>query len=402
MNRLFYIYTGSVLAVCCWAVPADAITLDGMNIPSEGLTLRATQDSPTQFGDSTGTQSSTGGSELDQLFADVDNVNGVLNLGITGNLESNFNKLWIFFDAVSGGENVLLSDNMDGGFNEIQQMDGLTFPAGVTMDHALRLEIGGGFWAVRYANLITNTGGDIVTGGGPGDLPLADVAGAQGITFGWDNSNTLGVDGTTADNAATATTGVEFSIDLTDAFDGSQGDIKLVAFITSADGKAGSNQFLPGINSTSNPGDLSNFTISSVITVPGDPVGGRVLGDVDGDGDVDFTESLVGGDGVSDFDILRMNWMETNDSFGMTLLRSDGDLNENGTVGIEDFREWKDACTLISCTTAEGMAAAFASLGAGNVPEPTSAAMALLMGLGLAAGRWTRHRRTTSQTECDT
>ena len=67
-----------------------------------------------------------------------------------------------------------------------------------------------------------------------------------------------------------------------------------------------------------------------MVTVPGDPLAGHLLGDVDDDGDVDLVESVMDGDGVSDFDIIRMNWLETNASFGMTLLRSDGDLNENG------------------------------------------------------------------------
>jgi hypothetical protein len=403
-NRLLYLFTAAVLAACCCATPTEAITLDGTGIPSEGLTLRATQDSPTGYGDSLGgLQDSAGGSELDQLFADVDNLNGILNLGITGNLEGNFNKMWIFFDAVPGGENVLSGDNVDGGCcAEISHLAGLTFPSGVTMDHGLRLEVGSGFLGVNFFDLITNTAQNVFTGGGPGDLPLSASGGPKGVTFGWDNSNILGVTGVDAAGASSATTGFEFSIDLVDAFNGSQGNINVAAFITSGDGTNLSNQILPGIGGGGNPGAPGSYTLPGVVTVPGDPLAGHLLGDVDDDGDVDLVESVMDGDGVSDFDIIRMNWLETNASFGMTLLRSDGDLNENGEVGIEDFREWKNACTLVSCATGAGMAAAFASLGAGGtVPEPTSAALAIFAGIGLMTGARKRQRRTTSRAGCD-
>jgi hypothetical protein len=396
MNRLLYLcslYTASVLVLCCCAARTEAFTLDGQGIPSEGLTSWAVQDTPTGYGDAIGGgQDSAGGSELDQLFADVDNINGVLNLGITGNLEGNYNKMWIFFDAVAGGENVLSSDNVDGGFNEIKNMAGLTFPVGTTMDHGLRLEIGGGFVGVRFFDLITNTAQDVFTGTGPGDLPLSNEGGPKGVTFGWDNSNVLGVDGTSATGATTATTGFEFSINLLDAFNGSQGDIGVATFVTSGDATNVSNQVLPGIGGGANLGAPGGVTLNSVVTVPGDPLAGHLLGDVDDDGDVDLVESAMNGDGVSDFDIIRMNWLETNASIGHTLLRSEGDLNENGIVGLEDFREWKNACALVGCATGAGMAAAFASLSGGAVPEPSSAALAFVACMGLIAGARKRQR----------
>lgn len=382
MTRLNYFAAALALTVASVSTPAIAITLDGLGIPSEGLTLRATQDSPTTFGNATGGgQDSNGGSELNQLFADV--ITGNLELGINGNLEGNFNKMWIFFDAVDGGENVLAQDNVDNGFNEIQSMAGLTFPAGVTMDHGLRLEVGGGFYGVRFFDLITNTAQDIATGGGAGDLPLAGAGGTKGITFGWDNSNVLGVDGSSAADAATATKGFEFEIDLVEAFNGSQGNINIISFVTSSDATFMSSQVLPGAGTTSNLGTSSGVTFASAVTVPGPVIDGALLGDVDGDGDVDLVESAMDGDGISDFDIIRMNWLETNESFGMTLARIDGDLNENGEVGIEDFREWKNAFN----GTPKEIAAAFASLGAVNVPEPASLAIAALAAVAVLAVR---------------
>ncbi len=163
------------------AATLDGVVSDGLGNSVEGLTLRSTQDSPTTFGNAVGGgQDSSGGSELNQMFADISG--GILKLGITGNLEGNFNKMWIFFDAVPGGESTLSNDNADGGFGEINNLAGLSF-GGPSMDHAIRLEVGGGFLGVRYADLIDNVGGDIFTAGGVGSLPLVNAAGA-GREFG--------------------------------------------------------------------------------------------------------------------------------------------------------------------------------------------------------------------------
>jgi len=259
----------ALAAASCVGLAQSAVVLDGQNIPteagSEGLALLATQDTPTQFGDSTGTQQSLGGSELNQLFGSLDG--NTLNLSITGNLEANFNKLWIFFDAVDGGENPLAGDNADGGFGEINAMSGLSFDPGFTADHALRFEVGGGFLGVRYADLIDNVGGDIFTAGGDGDLPLTNV-GSNGVLLGWDNSNAVGVTGADASGAATATTGWEFAIDMATFFGQTPSSVGVTALISSSDGTFLSNQVLPGVNGAGNLGDPSDDTIGFVTIVP--------------------------------------------------------------------------------------------------------------------------------------
>ena len=109
-----------------------------------------------------------------------------------------------------------------------------------------------------------------------------------------------------------------------------------------------------------------------------------------GDGDypvITFTTDSVPGDtnnnGIvefeADFGPIRDNWLETNDSFGMPLARTDGDLNIDGIVGIADFREWKDAFN----GPPELVASAFAAL---SVPEPCGVALAVVMGLSLMVG----------------
>ncbi len=102
-----------------------------------------------------------------------------------------------------------------------------------------------------------------------------------------------------------------------------------------------------------------------------------VLGDTNGDFVVEFEP---------DFGPIRDNWLETNATFGMTLERADGDLNLNGVVSIEDFREWKNAY-LQNGGTASQVAAALASLGANAAPEPNSLLLVLAAVAGLAGRR---------------
>lgn len=272
-----FIAAGAALALATSAFAA----LDGINVQADAaaaaLDLLAVQDSPTQFGNSTaGTQASPGGSELDLLYGGIEA--GFLKLSITGNLESNYNKMWIFIDALSdAGENPLQPGNVDGGFNEIQNFTGMTFDDGFVPDHGLRLEVGDGFGGVRFFNLVDNTAGDVDTFGGFGSLPRGPIAGGFGVSYGWDNSNNLGVNGTgdPAGDPMTADKGWEFVIDMSAAFGRvDPSNVKVLAFVTSGDGTFLSNQFLPGINNPNNLGgnpggiDFNNILGLQCATVP--------------------------------------------------------------------------------------------------------------------------------------
>jgi len=244
------------------AAPAAASVVDG-NLADAG-TLRATQDTPTGFGDSTaGTQASPGGGELDALYGDISG--GTLSLAIAGNIEANFNKAWVFIDTKSGGENVLLGDNADGGFGEINAMAGMTFDAGFAPDWAIRIEVGSGFYGINFADLQANTAGSIWGGGGFEDLPASNRAGGFGVTHGWDNSNAAGVTDVSAAGALTATTGLEFSIDMATAFgDGSLTSLSVMAIYGNGGGDFMSNQVLPGIGGGGNLAGPASINFNNI------------------------------------------------------------------------------------------------------------------------------------------
>ena len=234
-------------------------TFDGSITGAEWGTPLAVQDTPTGFGNATGGgQDSAGGGELNAAYGSISG--GTLNFAITGNIEANFNKLWIFIDAVAGGESVLANDNTDGGFGEINNLAGTAFDAGFEPDHGIRVELGGGFLGVNGFDLIDNTASSIWSGAGTGDLPLVGAAGGLGTTVGWDNSNTLGVDGASAAGALTATTGFEFSIDMATFFGATPSEVRITAIYGNGDGGFLSNQVLGGIGGGGNLGGSPDFT----------------------------------------------------------------------------------------------------------------------------------------------
>lgn len=251
----------SAVVTCALISSAALAQFDGVNIQSDaalgGYSLLATQNTQTQFGNAAGgSQNSGGGSELNGMWAGISGGN--LLLSLSGNLEANFNKMWIFLDARVDGENVLDNLNQDGGFNEIQNFAGMRFDAGFSPETALRFEVGDGFLGIRYADLASNVGGDILTAGGTGSLPLNNAVGNFGVTVGWDNTNGAGVDGGNgfiADPgvALTADTGFELSIPLN--FLGEVVDqVCIAAMISNGDGGFLSNQVLPGIGGGDNLG----------------------------------------------------------------------------------------------------------------------------------------------------
>jgi hypothetical protein len=228
------------------------------------------------------------GSEIDSASMVI--ANGSLFIHLSGNIESNFNKIEIFIDARDGGQNRILGINPDVSFNALQRMgddgsgNGLTFDAGFEPDLYLDVTCGdngsgnGILSYVNYAELRTNGdgfGGYAGTGSSYNldgvDYVEASI-GDYGIGVAINNSNIGGViggDGSDCgapDNVA-VTTGIEIEIPLYLIdwdFDGLPfTDVKVCAFVNSSDHGFVSNQILGGLDGSANLGDprLINFEI---------------------------------------------------------------------------------------------------------------------------------------------
>ena len=104
------------------------------------------------------------GSELDAAYAVVHD--GILYLVLAGNLETNWNKIEIFFDTIPGqGQNPLLgAENPDidygalqrmGAINDPEFLPGLAFATGFSPDYYVTVGAGGNPTAVHvsYAEL---------------------------------------------------------------------------------------------------------------------------------------------------------------------------------------------------------------------------------------------------------
>ncbi len=241
------------------------------------------------------------GSELDGIYSYVDAAGGFLYVLFTGNSQSNFNNLDMFFDVNPlDGQNTLRGDNVDIDFNGLNNMGnrngnpGLTFDAGFTADYWLSYRSGGGpvvfgnaavlrangplrdfndnnldYGAFKGgpkpANNPTNFNGprlDAQDGFSPqiftqfapglsGDSllidPLAPVGVADVIFLSINNSNVLGVTGTTSAGSELVTTGVEVKISLAELnWDGTT-CIRVSAMVLSSNHTFMSNQVSGGL-----------------------------------------------------------------------------------------------------------------------------------------------------------
>ncbi|MCS7065513.1 MAG: hypothetical protein NZL85_04460, partial [Fimbriimonadales bacterium] len=220
---------GIVASVAIVWSAALAQTIDGTRDALYGSPI-VVQNTQTGFGDSNlGLVDWANGSELDAAYAYVDMANQVLYLFLAGNLESNFNKLEIFFDTVAGGQNRLRGDNSNVDFGGLNRMgddgrgNGLTFDPGFAADYWIGVT--GGNPGSGIYTLFANWAQLLTFGGGPGDYLGSTGAASNGILSGGNNpfgirvtinnSNTGGVEGGSglaSGNGALVTTGVELAI----------------------------------------------------------------------------------------------------------------------------------------------------------------------------------------------
>ena len=305
MNRT--ILSAAVLGIAAGA--HAQVTLDGVADKSYGPAI-VVQDTQTQFGDaSDGLVDRCNGSELDGAYARIEN--DTLYILLAGNLESNFNKLEVFLDAVDGGQNQLRSDNPDVDFNGLNRMgddpatkkvvEGLTFDADFSADLWVGLTCGGDPFAgyMNYAEILSKgTGlGSYLGSGGAG--AAGAVIFKSGFGFGLDNSNTAGVvGGAEIGDGSGVFTGVELAIPLAAIPGYMGGDIKVCAFINGGGHDFVSNQVLAGLGGGANLGEprFVNFDFipgAQYFTVSGGGGSGSCTGDFDMSGTVDASDLAV-------------------------------------------------------------------------------------------------------------
>jgi hypothetical protein len=196
---------------------ATAPVVDGTRDEATYGSPKFIQNNYTGFGNNSQTNGSTAnGSEIDGVYAVIydnatpaDTTDDLLYVFVAGNLETNFNKLELFFDTGTGGQNNLRSDNNavdGGGLNRMGNdngTNGLTFDAGYAPGYWVGVTTGGSPTAIyaNFAQLLPDAGG------GPGyycgtTTPLSDGTlaggdvGAPTLRCTIDNSNTIGVGGT--------------------------------------------------------------------------------------------------------------------------------------------------------------------------------------------------------------
>ncbi|MCC6320038.1 MAG: hypothetical protein IT438_01210 [Phycisphaerales bacterium] len=241
--------------------PAD---IDGANIPTDAASpALATQAVGTSFGDNA--------SELNQLYIRAQD-NG-LRIGLTGNLATDGTALALLIDssgAIAAGQSVLNTTGLGPPPGGIVELSGLTLDAGFTPEHLFFINCASGSIFVDQAALPAsgspsktyrgrgsqnNASGTLSGGTNPNNLYVA-----------MDNRNSSGVTGSSAANAAAATTGFEMLIPWTDigqpATRGARAcaPIRVCALIAGTDGTV-SNQLLPPApaSQTANLGLTPNF-----------------------------------------------------------------------------------------------------------------------------------------------
>lgn len=285
------------------------IVMDGVADDAYGA-ARAVQNTRTGFGDaSLGLADFCDGSELDQGFAVIDGDS--LYILLAGNLQSNWNHLEVFIDAIPGeGQNRLLSNNPDIDFGALGNMgewgvegdkdyaQGFTFDEGVDPDFWITYAGGNDpfeTW-LSYSQLLTGGGTEALNNfGGPGAADLDGVITTpDGIEGTINNSNTLGVTscdkgGCEGGDGSGVITGLELRIPLA-LLGHTDGDtIKITAFVNNDNHFYVANQFLPGINGWGNLAytrwvNLANIDGDQYFTVETGGGGEPCIGDLTGDG----------------------------------------------------------------------------------------------------------------------
>lgn len=291
MRRHTQLFSASVLAAFAGAAAfGQTVNVDGTGLTTEyNVLLWTNGTNPTGFGDNNDPSiGAANGSEIDAVRAKfgVDIFNEpMLFLSFSGNLETNFNKLDIFFDTVQGsGQNPLRGDNPDIDFNGLNRMGensdpnngtigpGLGFDAAVTVNYWIGVTTGNFDPNTQRAEVYANycdLDGQVAyyLGKGTNGLGfLSDGNDPFGFLATVDNSNIAGVTDVAADpNAAgIVNTGWEIGIPLA-ALGNPSGDIRIVAFINGTGHDFISSQIVGGHPfGANNAGEPRVFDMSTI------------------------------------------------------------------------------------------------------------------------------------------
>ncbi|MEL6592053.1 MAG: T9SS type A sorting domain-containing protein, partial [Bacteroidota bacterium] len=243
----------------------SSIVVDGTLDAAYGAPL-CVQNNTTGFGDNTDPAADVAnGSELDAAYVRIEG--NMMYLFLSGNLQTNFNKLEIFIDAQAGGQNRLLGTNPDVDFNGLNRMgddgsgNGLIFD-GVFFSNYFFTASGGNTPYELYANFAPTDGSGgsgTFLGGGVGSVQAL----SNGGTIAVNNANTAGVTDMMIGNPAAVTTGIEWSIPLS-AIGNPSGEIRITAFVNGSGHDFVSNQVLCGLGGNqANLGDPRNVDLSN-------------------------------------------------------------------------------------------------------------------------------------------
>jgi hypothetical protein len=266
-------FLGVVLGLLVAGASHAAVVIDGVLDADYGAPV-SIQTTTTDFGDNTlGQPGFANGSELDLAYGVIQGDK--LFLFLAGNLESNFNKLEIFIDAIEDGQNRLRGDNPNVDFNGLNRMgddgsgNGLTFESGIAFDHWIGLT-GGGDPYQLYANFAQLRS----AGGGVGRYLGQTGAESNGALTGGDNPdairiaisnrNVAGVVSGCATGSGTGVTrGVELAIPL-GAIGSPTSFIRVCAFLNGGGHDFVSNQVLGPLVGNCNLGEPRNVKFASI------------------------------------------------------------------------------------------------------------------------------------------
>jgi hypothetical protein len=378
------------------------------------------QNTNTGFGNATNGDSryANSGSEIDQVFGAVEGDR--LYVLVTGNLESNFNKLEVFIDSAPGGVNQLNGANLPTGVDPfccgsnpnvaaLQKMNGLRFDAGFEADHYLTFSNGNHTfgnpaitrWTLSayYSELTDGSAGDKSEVGFQYRASGVEPGLAQGEPIDQLNNGCAGPAASCSPVEHEFAEPVDTVNDPTNSKNHRDfvNDIGLLMAIN--------NSNTAGVNAgtgaaTGNPQTvLTGIEFSVPLSVLGDPEGAIKIVAFINSGDHGFVSNQFAGVGV-----LRANFGNNIAAINLATIAGNqyvtvpndtltGDYNDDGVVDAADYVVWRKtngSNAVAYDRWKQNFGRTANESGGSNVPEPGG--ILLVLAAGLAWNVWTQRR----------